>query len=137
MKTKYKEVVNRYPVYVADDGTEFPNMVSCLNYEKKQYSEGQEMLKTAVKMRTADDEHAATLYNIKNEAQWNFLCQYEWLNHYSPRRYPGPGHYLAIEYDGGDYVNDYTITPAVEYAEENVKQAEEYYEKIIRAIDDM
>lgn len=118
MKVEVREVpaTKLKKVYIASDGTEFDNKSDCKLYEIELGYKGIKVWETAIHdLYDFDGVNPASLYNIENEEDWNFLVERVWFNTQTPKEYPGPGHYLAIYYDGGDYDGSYFIEDAEQY----------------------
>lgn len=123
------------PYYIAEDGTEFPSRWECEKYEREKLLNNYEVIRTAITgLRNFEDDHEATLYNIKDEKDWHALTKLIWFDQQEPKNYPGPGKYIVIRYDGGDYDDSYYVHNAYKYIDDLVSDAIEYKNIILQKL---
>lgn len=134
IETRERQVTTHYDIYIAMDGTEFRTKPECERYEMMHDPVRRQVIETAIETRSFDEEYPATLYNIQNEEDWDFLVKYVWYSYQDINDYPGPGVYLVIKYDGGDYHDTYNVYNAEAYINEIVKEANLYKSTISAAI---
>lgn len=130
MKTETREITRtelQY-VYIADDGKEFKSRFECENYEGMQLKKYPEVIRTAKKFYTFDEENSATVYYIKDLNDWEYLKEYKWDHSNIYGNFDFPGYYIAVYYDGGDHRDSYYIYRADKYFKE-LKENFEKYEK--------
>lgn len=102
-------------IYITSDGQEF-----CIRSDAEQHEE---------ELRIMQDRHeipykyigylsfldsGADAYEIKSEDDLKYLNIKEW-NRCGSWTYDGPGWYMAVWHDGGDYSDYYSITKVDEY----------------------
>ena len=143
MRTEVREIpiVQREWVYIAKDGKEFSRQDECLRYEYSLDTDKPQVVATAIhSLHSFEGDSPAIIYHIDSEEDWNYLFNYVWERHLctglSWNKYRGPQDYIAIENDGGDYHETYTVYPLEEYLEDIIEEAHSYEQKIRCAIDD-
>ena len=137
MKIISKEIMIPTTVYefIASDGQVFKTMHECEIYEHKLGFQDADVVTTAIHdFKDFECEHPMVIYNVKNEDDWNLLVERVWFDRQNWKSYRGPGHYIAIELDGGDYASTYWIDNAEEYITDYVENAQSYYDQITEAM---
>lgn len=135
IKTREIPATKLINIYIADDGTEFKTRWECEKYEKEKFLKSHKVIDTAITgLRDFEDEHPAIIYNIENHQDWLSLAELVWYDHQDPKTYPGPGKYIVIQYDGGDYPDDYYVHKVEDYVNELLKDAIKYREDILKEL---
>lgn len=114
MKIDIKRITKSVPdtlvTYTSSDGYPFANRNDCEWHERRLGYKGIEVVETAQDgINEFFTERPITMYNIKNEEDWNILVERVWFYRQDVKEYPGPGIYLAMYDDGGDSSDSYII----------------------------
>lgn len=114
MKIDIKRITKSVPdtliTYISSDGYPFASRSDCEWHERRLGYNGIEVVETAKDgINEFFTERPITMYNIKNEEDWNILVERVWFQRQDVKEYPGPDIYLAIYNDNGDSPESYTI----------------------------
>ena len=102
MKTEYREVTIKQPVYIAEDGTEFTDEYECLDYEFEKLKDTFECYDTDY---SKSDVDTCMFVNLPTEViVKNFLKVSKNLD-LPVHGVNEPGLYIYTEYRGGTWVN--------------------------------
>lgn len=139
MKVHVEEIptVTKVYHYIASDGTDFTSQWECERYERSLSFKGEYVIESAITNLHDyyNESNSATLYDIRNEDDWNLLVERVWYNRQNIKNYPGPDQYLVVCDDNGDYGPYYTIYDPEEYLEGILEEAHDYEQKIRYALD--
>lgn len=111
IKTKTVQISKTITEYEASDGKIFDKRSDCETYERSLPTKNIEVIATAIGDGLYDfvSEQPMTLYNIKNEEDWNILVERVWFYRQTEKEFPGPGKYVAVEENCGDHPTEFSI----------------------------
>lgn len=110
MKEEIRVRQQEYKVYITSDGKEFTNKREAEKHEIKIMPEKQ-IPRFFITLEAI--EEYGYCYKIESEADLDYLTLKEWkLAYYD---YIGPDWYIAIQEDGGDGEDYYTVFPVSKY----------------------
>ena len=128
------QVIQPKTFYIADDGTEFKTEKECRAYELHTMKEKPRVLTTAIEnVKSFYDEYPSTIYHIVSIDDWKILKEYIWGKSIDFGEYVGPGDYIAIENDTGDYWPSYSVHEINSYCSDILADAK-YYQKHLREL---
>lgn len=110
MKEEIRVRPQEYKVYITNDGEEFTNKREAEKHEINLMPEKQ-IPKFSITLRAI--EEYGYCYKIESETDLNYLTCKEWKIAYYD--YVGPGWYIAIQRNGGDSEDSYTVFPIDNY----------------------
>ena len=128
--------------YVASDGRDFTSEKACLDHEKYLEIQSHPVIRNAVlDVTTFDGEHAANLYFISNEADYDFILKNvigigKYTHYYGDYETYGPGWYLYWNESMGDYGDYHNLVNYNAYVEEIEDDIRLWKGKIERAVVD-
>ena len=113
MKEEIRVRQQEYKVYITDDGKAFTNKRDAEKHEVSLMPEKQILANYIELLVTENYEYC---YKIESEDDLKYLQQKVWLRN-AYYHYDGPGWYIAIHHDGGDYEDDYDVFSVKHYME--------------------
>ena len=138
MKKEIREetIIRPRNIYIANDGTEFYKEDDCRAYELSIMKEKPKVLATAIKnVKSFYEELPAIIYHVESIDDWEILKNYVWGRNISWEKYIGPGDYIAIEDDQGDYDPSYNVYEINSYCSDILADANYYKKHIIEIIE--
>lgn len=111
MKEEIRVRQQEYKVYITSDGKEFTSKREAEKHEVKLMPEKQ-IPKHYIELLVTEDY--GYCYKIESEDDLKYLQQKIWLQN-AYYHYDGPGWYIAIQYDGGDYADNYEVFSVKHY----------------------
>ena len=94
--------------YESSDGFEYASRAECESHERALGFRGVRVVETAIKdLNDFYDERPMTIYKVESEADWNVLVERVWFYRQNEKVYLGPGIYVAVRMDDGDYDDEY------------------------------
>lgn len=119
--------------YESSDGFEYASRAECESHERTLGFRGVKVVETAINdLNDFYDERPMTLYKVESEADWNVLVERIWFYRQNKRVYPGPGFYVAVQMNGGDYDDEYEIYEYDEY----MNNLHHYYNEFCNRMED-
>jgi hypothetical protein len=107
MEKELKQMYYETTVYKCSDGTTFTSRYQAALHESN-YMNG----KRKIEQRYLDNPLTGDywwLHKIDSQEDWDYLYIVAWFQNISEGEYSGPGWYVSIESDGGDYANSYNV----------------------------
>lgn len=111
MKEEIRVRSQEYKVYITSDGKAFTSKQDAEKHEVELMPE-KHIPKNYIELLTAEDYGCC--YKIESEDDLKYLQQKIWLRN-AYYQYDGPGWYIAIRHDGGDYEDDYDVFSVKHY----------------------
>ena len=114
-------------IYVTSDGKEFESKFYANRHEYEIMPERNFQQATF----SLDDETTAVCYKIENIDDYRYLSAKKW-DISTTNSYVGPGWYMSVRQDGGDYNDWYEVTYLPNYFN-NLKEQLQAVEKILES----
>ena len=111
MKEEIRVRQQEYKVYITSDGKAFTSKRDAEKHEVELMPEKQ-IPKEYIELLTTEDY--GYCYKIESEDDLKYLQQKVWLQN-AYYHYDGPGWYIAIRHDGGDYPDSYDVFSVKRY----------------------
>lgn len=111
MKEETRVRPQEYKVYITDDGEEFTNKREAEKHEVELMPKKQIPTDYIELLTTESYERC---YKIESEDDIKYLQQKVWCRN-AYYQYDGPGWYIAIRNDGGDYADSYDVFSVKHY----------------------